>query len=55
MDKANQALTLIAQGRIMPNSSSYYSLKEEEIKIKNFRNNSIIAFLVLVIFLLLVF
>ena len=55
MDKANQALTLIAQGKITPNSSSYYSLKEEELKIKTFKNNSIIAFLVLVIFILLVF
>ena len=55
MDKANQALTLISQGKITPNSSSYYSLKEEELKIKTFKNNSIIAFLVLVIITLLVF
>ena len=55
MDKANQALTLIAEGKITPNSSTYYSLKKEKLKIKSYRNNFIIAFLTLVIFLLLVF
>ena len=55
MDKANDALTIIAEGRISPNSTSYYSLKEEELKMKLFRNNLISIFLVLVIFLLLVF
>ena len=55
MDKANQALTLIAEGKITPNSSTYYSLKKEKLKIKSYRNNFIIAFLMLVIFLLLVF
>ena len=55
MDKANQVLTLIAEGKITPNSSTYYSLKKEKLKIKSYRNNFIIAFLILVIFLLLVF
>jgi len=55
MDKANKALTIIAEGKLSPNSASYYSLKEEELKIKLFRNNLIFAFLILVIFLLLVF
>ena len=55
MDKANQALTLFAEGKITPNSSTYYSLKKEKLKIKSYRNNFIIAFLILVIFLLLVF
>ena len=55
MDKANQALTLISEGKITPNSSTYYSLKKEKLKIKSYRNNFIIAFLILVIFLLLVF
>jgi ubiquinone biosynthesis protein len=55
MDKANEALTIIAEGKLSPNSASYYSLKEEELKMKLFRNNLISAFLVLVIFLLLVF
>ena len=53
--KANEALTIIAEGKLSPNSASYYSLKEEELKMKLFRNNFIFAFLVLVIFLLLVF
>ena len=55
MDKANQALTLISEGKITPHSSTYYSLKKEKLKIKSYRNNFIIVFLVLVIFLLLVF
>ena len=55
MDKASQALTLIAEGKITPNSSTYYSLKKEKLKIKSYRNNFIISFLILVIFLLLVF
>ena len=55
MDKANEALTIIAEGKLSPNSASYYSLKEEEFKMKLFRNNLIFAFLILVIFLLLVF
>ncbi len=55
MDKANEALTIIAEGKLSPNSAPYYSLKEEELKMKLFRNNLISAFLVLVIFLILVF
>ena len=55
MDKAKEALTIIAEGKLSPNSASYYSLKEEEFKMKLFRNNLIFAFLILVIFLLLVF
>ena len=55
MDKANQALTLIAEGKITPNSSTYYSFEKEELKIKSYKNNFIIVFLILVIFLLLVF
>ena len=55
MDKAKEALTIIAEGKLSPNSASYYSLKEEELKMKLFRNNLIFAFLILVIFLLLVF
>ena len=55
MDKANQALTMIAEGKISPNSKSYYSLKEEELKMKSFRNNLVVCFLILVIIILLVF
>ena len=55
MDRANDVMTLIAEGKITPNSSSYYSLKQEKSKIKSYRNNFIIAFLLLVIFILLIF
>jgi len=55
MDKANQALTIIAEGKAHPNSTSYHSLKEEKLKMKLFKSNFISGFLVLVIFLLLVF
>jgi len=55
MDKANEALTIIAQGKLTPNSNSYNALEEEKMKMKLFRNNFISGFLVLVIFILLVF
>ena len=55
MDKANQALTLIAEGKISPKSASYNSLKEEEWKMKLFRNNFVFSFLILIIIILLVF
>ena len=55
MDKANQALTMIAEGKISPHSASYNSLKEEELKMKLFRNNFGFGFLILVIIILLVF
>ena len=55
MDKANQVLTLMAEGKISPNTAPYGSLREEELKIKLFRNNFIFGFLILVIIMLLVF
>ncbi len=55
MDRANEALKIIAEGKISPNSTSYYSLNEEKMKIKLFRNKLLSTFLVLVIFILLVF
>ena len=55
MDKANQALTMLAEGKITPNSGYYSSFKEEEIKLKSFKNNIIFGFLILVIIVLLVF
>ena len=55
IDKANQALTLIAEGKISPHSASYNSLKEEELKMKLIRNNFVFGFLILVIIILLVF
>ena len=55
MDKANQALTMIAEGKISPKSSSYSSLKEAEAKMQKFKNNFIFSFLALVIIALLIF
>ena len=55
MDKANEALSLLAEGKINQSSSSYHSLQKERLKIKSYKNNFIIAFLVLIILILLVF
>ena len=55
MDKANDVMTLITEGKFNPNSLSYKSLKEEELKLELMRNKVIGGFLVLVIFVLLVF
>jgi len=54
MDRANDVMTLIAEGKFNPNSLSYESLKEEELKLELMRNKVIGGFLVLVIFVLLV-
>ena len=55
MDKANQALTYLASGQIPQNSNSYTALNTKKMEMISFRNQSIIALLVLVIFGLLVF
>ena len=55
MDKANQALTYLASGQIPQNSNSYTDLNTKKSEMTTFRNQSIIGFLVLVIFGLLVF
>ncbi len=55
MDKANQALTFLASGQIPQNSNSYSALKDKEMEIKSFRNQSIIGLLLLVFFGFLVF
>ena len=55
MDKANQALTFLASGQIPQNSNSYSALKDKEMEIKSFRNQSIIGLLLLVFFGYLVF
>ncbi len=55
MDKANQALTFLANGQIPQNSSSYTALNNKKSEMVAFRNQSIIGLLVLVIFGLLVF
>ena len=55
MDKANQALTYLASGQIPQNSNSYNALNTKKSEMTAFRNQSIIGFLILVIFGLLVF
>ncbi len=55
MDKANQALTYLASGQIPQNSNSYTALNTKKSEMIAFRNQSIIGFLILVIFSLLVF
>jgi len=55
MDRANEVMTLISEGKFNPNTLSYRSLKEEELKLERMRNKAIGGFLVLVIFVLIVF
>ena len=55
MDKANQALSYLASGNIPENSNSYSALKEKELEIKSFSNQSIIGLLLLVFFGIIVF
>jgi len=55
MDKANDVMTLIADGKFNPNTMAYRSLREEELKLELIRNKILGGFLVLVIFVLIVF
>jgi len=55
MDKANDVMTLIAEGKFNPNSLSYQGLREEELKLELIRNKILGGVLVLVIFVLIVF
>ena len=55
MDKANQALTYLANGQIPQNSNSYTQLNNKKTEMIAFRNQSIIGILILVILGLLVF
>ena len=55
MDKANDVMTLIAEGKFNPNSLAYRSLREEELKLELVRNKILGGVLVLVIFIILVF
>jgi len=55
MDKANQALSYFASGQIPQNSNSYSALKEKELEMKSFRNQSIIGILLLVFLGFIVF
>ncbi len=55
MDKANQALTFLANGQIPQNSNSYNELNIKKSEMITFRNQTIIGLLLLVITGLLVF
>jgi ubiquinone biosynthesis protein len=55
MDKANDVMTLIAEGKFNPNTLAYRSLREEELKLQLMRNKILGGVLVLVIFVLIVF
>ena len=55
MDKANDVMTLFAEGKFNPNTLAYRSLREEELKLELMRNKVLGGVLILVIFVLLVF
>ena len=55
MDRANDVMTLLVEGKFNPNTLAYHSLKEEELKLELIRNKILGGVLVLVIFVLLVF
>ena len=55
MDKANYALQLLAEGKLNLGLKNSKSLEVQEMRLKTFRNNIIISFLGVVIFVLLVF
>ena len=55
MDKANQALTYLANGQIPQKSNSYSAFKEKSLELKSFRNQSFIGILILVFFAIIVF
>ena len=55
MDKANQALTFMASGKIPQESNSFSALNEKKVEMKSFRNQSIIGLLLLVFLGVIVF
>ena len=55
MDRANDVMTLLAEGKFNPNTLAYRSLREEELKLQLMRNKILGGVLVLVIFVLIVF
>ena len=55
IEKANDAITLIAEGKLNITNRNLDAFREEKIKLKLFRNNLVSLFLVLVIFILIVF
>ncbi len=55
MDKANYALQLMAEGKLNLGPANNRNIEAEQMRLKNFKNNLIIGFLGIVIFILLVF
>ncbi len=55
MDKASYALQLMAEGKLNLGPINNKNLEFEQMKLKSFRNNLVIGFLGIVIFVLLVF
>ena len=55
MDKANDVMTLITEGKFNPNTMAYQSLKNEELKLEIIRNKILGGVLILVIFAVIVF
>ena len=55
MDRANNVMTLISEGKFNPNTLSFHTLREEELKLELIRNKILGGVLILVIFVLLVF
>ena len=55
LERANDIMVLMAEGKFNPNTLAYQSLKEEELKLQLMRNNILTGVLALVIFALLVF
>ena len=55
MDKANQALTFMASGKIPQESNSFSALNEKKLEMKSFRKKSIIGLLLLVFLGVIVF
>ena len=55
MDRANDVITLISEGKFNPNTMAYHSLKNQELKLEIMRNKILGGVLVLVIFAVIVF
>tara|TARA_B100001123_G_scaffold431237_1_gene552413 strand:- start:449 stop:2017 length:1569 start_codon:yes stop_codon:yes gene_type:complete len=55
MDRANDVMALMAEGKFNPNTSVYQSFREKELKLELMRNKIFGGILILVIFILIVF
>ena len=55
MDRANDVMALIAEGKFNPNTMSYQNLKNEELKLEIIRNKILGGVLILVILAFIVF